>query len=100
MGYDRDDDNEDVEPRNELYDAVRKQFIEETNKSVQAYLENANLPDQRVYIVSSNKLLSIVRNKMPEKTMDEVELSHDLFSWARPRRVALSDETISTRTGP
>ena len=37
MGYDRDDDNGDVERRNELYDAARRQFIEETNKSVQAY---------------------------------------------------------------
>ena len=53
-----------------------------------------------MYIVSSNKLLSIVRNKVPKKTIDEVELFHDLFSCVCPRRVALSDEMISTRTGP
>ena len=96
MGYDSDDGNEDVERRNELYDAARKQFIEETMKSVQANLENANLLHQRVYIVSSHVLLSIVRNKLPKKTIDEVELLHDLFSQVCTRRVALSDEIVST----
>lgn len=96
MGYDSDDGTEDVERRNELYDAARKQFIEETMKSVQANLENADLLHQRVYIVSSHTLLSIVRNKVPKKTIDEVELLHDLFSQVCTRRVALSDEIVST----
>jgi energy-coupling factor transporter ATP-binding protein EcfA2 len=94
MGCDSDHGNEDAERRNELFNAARKQFIEETRKSVRANLENANLPDQRVYIVSSNTLLSIVRKKTPKKTIDEVELLHDLFSQVCTLRVALDE--IST----
>ncbi|KAI9574257.1 P-loop containing nucleoside triphosphate hydrolase protein, partial [Boletus coccyginus] len=84
-GYDSDD-NVDIEHRNKQYDAARKQFIEQTRKSVQMYLENANLPNQRVYIISSNTLLSIMRNKEPKKTIDEAELLHDLFNRVSIRR--------------
>ena len=98
MGYDSEgDDEEDVERRNQLYKAARKQFIEETRKSVRANLEDANLSDQRVYIVSNTTMLSIVLNKMPKKTIDEVELLNDLLSQTRSRRVTLQDDMDSTR---
>jgi len=98
-GYDSDDDNEDIERRNKRYDAARKQFIEQTRKSVQIYLENANLPDQRVYIISSTTLLSIMRNMKSKRTIDEAELLHDLFNQTYTRRAMLSDEMASTRIG-
>ena len=96
-GYDSEDDKENVEHRNKLYKAARKQFIEETRKSVRANLEDANLPDQRVYIVSNTTMLSIVLDKMPKKTIDEVDLLNDLLNQAHSRRVTRSDEMVSTR---
>jgi GTP-binding protein EngB required for normal cell division len=95
-GYDSDDE-ENVEHRNKLYKAARKQFVEETRKSVRANLEDANLPDQRVYIVSNAMMLSIVLNKVPKKTIDEVDLLNDLLNQAYSRRVTRSDEMVSTR---
>ncbi|KAI9574252.1 hypothetical protein HD554DRAFT_2034409 [Boletus coccyginus] len=87
MGYDSEgDDEEDIERRNRLYKAARKQFVEHTRKSVQANLEDANLPDQRVYIVSNSTLLTIVLNKTPKKTIDEVDLLNDLLNEAYTRR--------------
>ena len=87
MGYDSEgDDEEDVERRNKLNKVARKQFIESTRKSVKVNLEDANLPDQRVYIVSNTTLLSIVMNKMPKKTIDEVDLLNDLLNEAYTRR--------------
>ena len=98
-GYDSEgDDEEDVERRNKLYTAARKQFIEETRRSVRANLEYANLPDQRVYIVSNITMLSIVLNKVSKKTIDEVDLLNDLLSQAYSRRVTTRpDEMVSTR---
>ncbi|KAG8219024.1 P-loop containing nucleoside triphosphate hydrolase protein [Butyriboletus roseoflavus] len=89
MGYDSEgDDEEDLERRDKLYKAARKQFIDKTRKSVQVNLEDANLPNQRVYIVSNSTLLSIVLDKMPKKTIDEVDLLNDLFNEAHARRMA------------
>jgi len=90
MGYDSDgDDEEDVERRNKLYKAARKQFIEKTRKNVQANLEDANIPDQRVYIVSNSTVLSIVMDKAPKKAIDEVDLLNDLVNEAHNRRRAI-----------
>ncbi|KAG8219026.1 P-loop containing nucleoside triphosphate hydrolase protein [Butyriboletus roseoflavus] len=92
MGYDsEEDDEEDVERRDKLYKAARKQFIDKTRKSVQVNLEDANLPNQRVYIVSNSTLLSIVLDKMPKKTIDEVDLLADLLNQVYSRRVSQSD---------
>ena len=104
MGYDSEgDDEESVERRNKLHKAAREQFIESTRKSVKANLEDANLPDQRVYIVSNTTMLSIVMNKIPKKTIDEVDLLNDLVNEAYTRRrkvVARSSEImVSTRSG-
>ncbi|KAG9317846.1 hypothetical protein JVU11DRAFT_2072 [Chiua virens] len=87
MGYDSEgDDEEDIERRNQLHKAARKQFIERTRKSVKSNLEDANLPDQRVYIVSNATLLNLVLNKVPKKTIDEVGLLNDLLNEAYTRR--------------
>jgi len=95
MGYDSDD--EDVERRNKLYEAARKQFIESTRKSVKANLEDANLPDQHVYIVSNSTMLSIVLNTLPKKTIDEVDLLNDLLNQTHSRRVTRLDDMVCTR---
>ena len=98
-GDDEGDDEEDVERRNKLYKAARKQFIDETRKSVRTNLEDANLPDQRVYIISNTTMLGIVLRKMPKKAVDEVDLLNDLLNQAYSRRVTRSDEIPSTRMG-
>lgn len=96
-GYDSEGDDEGVKRRNEPYKAARKQFIEETRKSVRTNLEDANLPDQRVYIVSNTTMMTIVLNKMPKRTIDEVDLLNDLLNQAYLRRVTQSDEASGTR---
>ena len=84
-GYDSEADGS--ERREELYRAARRQFVEETRNTVKANLVNANLPDQRVYIVSNTTLLDLVNKKVPRKTInDEVELLDDLYSQAHTRR--------------
>ena len=90
-GYDSEGDEEDVERRNKLYKAARKQFIEETRKNVRANLEDANLPDQRVYIVSNTTMLSVVLNKVPKKSIDEADLLNDLLNEAYSRRFTRPD---------
>ncbi|KAG9317837.1 hypothetical protein JVU11DRAFT_2063 [Chiua virens] len=89
MGYDHEEDGEeDVERRNQLYKAARKQLIEKTRENVKSNLEVANLPDQRVYIVSSNTLLRAVLNKMSKNAIDEVDLLDDLLGEIHRRREA------------
>ncbi|KAF8138945.1 hypothetical protein EV363DRAFT_1394360 [Boletus edulis] len=101
MGYDSEgDDEEDVERRNKLHKAARKQFIDRTRKSVKANLEDANLPDQRVYIVSNTTLLSLVLNKMPKKTIDEVEFLNDLINEAHTRRKASFNNESTLAVNP
>ena len=94
-GDESEGDEEDVNRRNKLHKAARKQFIEETRRSVRANLKDANLPYQRVYIVGSTTLLSIVLNKMPKKTIDEVDLINDLLNQAYSRRLTRSDEVAN-----
>ena len=87
MGYDSEEDK-DVDHRNALHEVAREQFVEKTRKSVQANLEDANLPNQRVYIVSNSTLSSIALNKMPKKTIDEVDLINNLINEVHTRRRA------------
>jgi hypothetical protein len=50
MGYDSDDD-ESEDQKKKLYQDAREQLIQQTHQSVKDNLENANMPDQRVYII-------------------------------------------------
>ena len=86
MGDDSDGDVEGVKHGEKPYGEARKEFIEETRKSVEENLKEANIPDQRVYIVSSDQLWRIARSKMPKKAIDEVNLISDLASEAYMRR--------------
>ncbi|KAF8139016.1 P-loop containing nucleoside triphosphate hydrolase protein [Boletus edulis] len=77
MGYDSDDEGETEE---RMYKAACGQFIAETHRSIKENLQEAQLPDQRVYIVSHKSVLGIVRDKTPKRTIDELELLRDLHN--------------------
>ena len=95
MGYDSEADA-GSERRDKLYRAERWQFIEQTRNIVKANLVDANLPDQRVYIVSNKTLLDLINKKMPKTMIDEVELLNDLYSQAHARRSIRLDEVTSS----
>ena len=82
MGYDSDDD-ENEDQKKKLYPVARQQFIEETRRIVKDNLDNANLPDQKVYIVSNEVMLGIAKEKRPKRVIDEIELWNDLFLCTR-----------------
>ncbi|KAF8836166.1 hypothetical protein BDN67DRAFT_984122 [Paxillus ammoniavirescens] len=85
-GYDSDDDDGGRTWRNTLYTEAREQYIAETRANIKQNLEDANLPDQRVYMVSNTVLLSIVKNQiLPPKIIDELELMRDLFKCCMKR---------------
>ncbi|OJA19526.1 hypothetical protein AZE42_03204 [Rhizopogon vesiculosus] len=85
-GYDSDED-EDHSSRNAMYGSAREQYIAETRATVRLNLQEASLPDQRVYIVAHSTMVSTVRERtLSEKTIDELELMRDLFREAQSRR--------------
>ena len=86
MGYDSDDDEDDEDRKKKLYRTARQQFIEQTRRSVKDNLENANIPDQRVYIISNETMLGVVKEKRPKKVIDEIQLLNDLVGEAQIRR--------------
>jgi len=86
-GYNSDDDKVDPDGRETLYAEAREQYIADTRAYIKQNLEDANLPEQRVYMVSNSVLLSIVKNQnLPLKIIDELELMRDVFSEAYSRR--------------
>ncbi|KAH7907802.1 P-loop containing nucleoside triphosphate hydrolase protein [Hygrophoropsis aurantiaca] len=94
MGYDSEE--EDRKQRNKLYKLAREQYITETRASVKQNLENANLPEKKVYLVTNDVLLTIVKNNtIPPKMIDELDLMMDLFGEAHTRRCRKS--TMSRR---
>ncbi|KAG1830348.1 hypothetical protein EV424DRAFT_1376235 [Suillus variegatus] len=81
MGYYSGDD-ESEDRKKTLYQAAQEQFIQQTRQSVKDNLESANMPDQRVYIVSNKTMLDVVNEKQPENIIHEIELLSDL-EWSR-----------------
>lgn len=82
-----DEDGNEVDYRAELYARARDKYIEETRQSVRINLEAAKLPQQKVYIVSKDTLLSLVKRRVvPKNAIDELELLKDLLSDALARR--------------
>ncbi|KAI6013678.1 interferon-inducible GTPase-domain-containing protein [Pisolithus microcarpus] len=103
MGYNSDDDDEEDDPgrRNRFYKAARKQYIEETRKSIKANLENANLPDEQVYLVSNDTMLSCVTTqKPPKKVIDEIELLTDIYTQVVSRRSLHNHDALSSTVIP
>ncbi|KAH7887341.1 hypothetical protein F5I97DRAFT_1859676 [Phlebopus sp. FC_14] len=80
MGYESDEEGDGN--REQLYKSARAQLIAETRQSVKQNLADAQLPDQRIYIVSNKALLGIVKDKAPKKAIDEIELLRDLYGEA------------------
>lgn len=88
LGYNSDDDENTLD-RNASYSSAREQYIAETRATVRRNLQDASLPDQRVYIVAHSTMVSTVKDqKLSEKTIDELELMRDLFREAQSRRCA------------
>ncbi|KAI6034833.1 P-loop containing nucleoside triphosphate hydrolase protein [Pisolithus orientalis] len=79
MGYDAD---EDTDCREQFYHIAREHYISETRQSVKNNLAEANLRDQRVYIISNKTLAGVAKDNWPKKIIDEVELLTDLYSTA------------------
>jgi len=86
-GYNSDDENVDRTQRAALYTAAREQLVNETRHNVKANLAEANLPDQRVYVVSSSCLRAVAKGEQPKKVIDEIHLLNDLYTEAQARRV-------------
>ncbi|KIO00431.1 hypothetical protein M404DRAFT_1003876 [Pisolithus tinctorius Marx 270] len=91
MGYNSDDEDSDPGSRNRLYGEARQHFIDETRRNVRSNLENANLPDRRVYIVSNDTLLSVIRGETPRRAIDEIELRRDIVGPVLARRGIVSN---------
>ncbi|KAG2135730.1 interferon-inducible GTPase-domain-containing protein [Suillus bovinus] len=93
MGYDSDDDDSGKKKK-KLYQTARQEFIEQTRQSVKDNLENADMPDQRVYIVSNKTMIDVMSNttifgllgRKQAKAIDETELLNDLIREAQARR--------------
>lgn len=92
MGYDSEDEEQDVSHVAKLEREAREHLISATRQSVRKNLHDAKLPDQRVYIVSNAMLLGVVRGtvskKMEKRIIDEYELHKDLLTDAHRRRGA------------
>ncbi|EIW74626.1 P-loop containing nucleoside triphosphate hydrolase protein [Coniophora puteana RWD-64-598 SS2] len=90
MGYDSDDDEQDASTRSTLEYAARDHFIGATRQNVREILRAADLPEQRVYIVSNSTMLSVtkgnVTTKVGKKIIDEFEFLQDLLGDAYKRR--------------
>jgi chemotaxis protein histidine kinase CheA len=86
--YDSDSDDEvgNRDKSRDKFAMARDKYITETRRSVEVNLDTAKLPQQRVYIVSKDNLLSFVKRKMPKEPIDELELLKDLLSDALARR--------------
>ncbi|OAX39782.1 hypothetical protein K503DRAFT_769192 [Rhizopogon vinicolor AM-OR11-026] len=87
MGYDNEDDDVDRTQRDSMYATAREHFIDETRRNVKANLVDANLPDQKVYIVSGSCLRVVAKGGQPKKVIDEFHLMNDLYTEAQARRV-------------
>lgn len=97
MGYESDDENFDRTQRSAMYVAAREQLVEETRRNVKANLAEANLPDHKVYVVSSSCLRTVAKGEQSPRVIDEINLLNDLYMEAQARRVRREEsEGIST----
>ncbi|KAI6034861.1 P-loop containing nucleoside triphosphate hydrolase protein [Pisolithus orientalis] len=68
VGYDTD---EDTDYREQFYHIAREHYISETRLNVKSNLAEANLRDQRVYIISNKTLAGVAKDNWPKKIIDE-----------------------------
>ncbi|KAJ7912702.1 interferon-inducible GTPase-domain-containing protein [Mycena leptocephala] len=102
MGYESDDEEQDARSRAALEDAAREHFVGATRQNVRENLRGADLPEQRVYIVSNLTMLSAtkgnVTTKMAKKIIDEFEFLQDLLGDAYKRRGGVAKAKGSSTT--
>jgi len=80
-------DHDDPMRREAMYDAARQRLVADTRETVRRNLKEADLPDQRVYIVSNRTLMPIVKNRtLSYRIIDELELMKDMIEAACVRR--------------
>ncbi|KZT11133.1 P-loop containing nucleoside triphosphate hydrolase protein [Laetiporus sulphureus 93-53] len=70
----------------ELMARAREQYISQTRQSVARNLDAAQLPNQRVYIVDKEAMVSVVKGKHAKDALDEPELIQDLNIEMEKRR--------------
>jgi hypothetical protein len=97
------DDEEDEEAKVDrspelVAKEARAKFINETRQSVQRNLTKAGLPEQRVYIVSKDKLFGVIKGKRVADMIDEEQLTNDLLSDARARRPGEKSQMVNALT--
>ncbi|TFY57760.1 hypothetical protein EVJ58_g6833 [Rhodofomes roseus] len=81
-----DDENED-DGKAQFMVPARDKYIEETRASVAQNLQDAELPEQRVYLIDKDTLVRAVKGKKTKNVIDEWELLRDLLKEACRRRV-------------
>ncbi|KAG1830347.1 hypothetical protein EV424DRAFT_1376234 [Suillus variegatus] len=80
IGYNSDDEGGN---KASYFARARDQYVAESIRSIRTNLQEANIPDQPVYLVSNVALQATVTGKTPKKMMDEVKLLTDLASTAQ-----------------
>jgi hypothetical protein len=100
MGYESEDEEQDARSRTTLEYAAREHFVSVTRQNVRENLRGAELPEQRVYIVSNSTMLSAtkgnVTTRMAKKIIDEFEFLRDLLGDAYKRRGGVAEATGSS----
>ncbi|KAJ7734870.1 interferon-inducible GTPase-domain-containing protein [Mycena metata] len=98
MGYESDDEEQDAQSRATLEYTARQHLVSATRQNVRDNLRGADLPEQRVYIVSNLTMLSVtkgnVTTKIAKKLIDEFEFLQDLLGDAYKRRGGGSSTTV------
>jgi hypothetical protein len=71
-----------------LYTEACEKFVYDTRRNLEETLRSVNLPDQRVYIISSDTLrkCSLSNGNRAEKIIDEGSLIRDVLEAAYVRR--------------
>ncbi|KIK45939.1 hypothetical protein CY34DRAFT_800951 [Suillus luteus UH-Slu-Lm8-n1] len=80
IGYNSDDEGGN---KASYFVQARDQYVAETAHSIRTNLQEANLPDRPVYLVSNVALQAAVTGKTPKKLLDEVKLLTDLAGTAQ-----------------
>jgi hypothetical protein len=81
-----------------FYTDACEMFVNDTRRNLEETLLSADLPDQRVYIISSETLCKLADGKNAEKVIDEDELIRDVLQAAYDRRYGAPQETPAKHT--